>query len=328
MQAWEFKHPEFQQDKKDSLDNIRRKAPAPRKAVQTTDEGFPAQQMDLVNTQLVATQHQLQSLQERYNDLTEGHVILLRQVVQLQKIVKNHDDVMHRVMGFLHTVDAQRRNSAVASGPFGATNSSGIGITDLVRTGPDDHPASPLQQASQLLGEFNAENLVSKDLEQRVMDYSFLNDYTTPPQDQGGSSIGAANSDGSNAHTGFSHPHDLESIVYPVGQTNGIDPVNREHIHNIPYSIPPTGMSGDAQPDAVQARTPLEHQKKSYMDPGWGIHKPRILLVEDDKTCARIGCKFLQNFECGVETAVSLSKTILFQPLTLNRRMALKPSAR
>jgi len=25
--------------------------------------------------------------------------------------------------------------------------------------------------------------------------------------------------------------------------------------------------------------------------------------VEDDKTCARIGCKFLQNFECGVDTA-------------------------
>lgn len=261
--------------------------------------------MDLVNTQLVATQHQLQSLQERYNELAEGHVILLRQVVQLQKIVKNHDGVMHRVMGFLHTVDAQRRNSAVTGAPFGAGGSTGMGIPDLIGSGPDDHPASPLQQASQLLGEFNAENLISKDLEQRVMDYSFMNDYTTPPQDQGGSTIGGTNSEGTNAHIGFSHTHDLESVVYPVGQTNGIDPVNREHIHNIPYSIPPSGLPGDAQSDAVQTRPPLEHQRKSYMDPGWGIHKPRILLVEDDKTCARIGCKFLQNFECGVETAVS-----------------------
>jgi osomolarity two-component system response regulator SKN7 len=288
------------------LDNIRRKAPAPRKAAQSMDDVFPAQQMDLVNTQLVATQHQLQALQERYHDLAEGHVVLLRQVVNLQKIVKNHDSVMHRVMGFLHQVDAtQRRNSAATGGPFSNGHSSGVGIPDLIGVGPDDHPASPLQQASQLLGEFSAENLVSKDLEQRVADFQFLNDYTTPPQDQGPSMVGST-TDGSNAHMGYaSHAHELETIVYPVGQTNGIDPINREHIHNIPYALPPNGMTAEPQSEVSQTRPPLEHRKKSFMDPGWGVHKPRIMLVEDDKTCARIGCKFLQNFECGVETAVS-----------------------
>ena len=277
-----------------------------------------------MNTQLVATQHQLQNLQERYHDLAEGHVVLLRQVVQLQKIVKNHDDVMHRVMGFLHTVDAQRRASSVAGGPFANMNSSGVGMGELVG-GPDDHPASPLQQASQLLGEFSAENLVSKDLEQRVMDYSFLNDYTTPPQDQANSMAGPS-SEGSNAHMGYiSHSQDLESMVYPVGQTNGIDPINREHIHNIPYAVPPNaGISTDPQSGVVQTRPPMEQQKKSFMDPGWGIHKPRILLVEDDKTCARIGCKFLQNFECGIETAVSTSDSTETHVLTQHRRTVWK----
>ncbi len=280
---------------------------------------FPAQQIDLVNTQLVATQHQLQNLQERYHDLAEGHVVLLRQVVQLQKIVKNHDGVMHRVMGFLHTVDAQRRASSVAGGPFANMTSSGVGIGELVG-GPDDHPASPLQQASQLLGEFSAENLVSKDLEQRAMDYNFLNDYTTPPQDQANSMAGPSTE--STAHMSYvSHNHDLESMVYPVGQTNGIDPINREHIHNIPYAVPPNaGMSAETPAGVAQARPPLEKQRKSFMDPGWGIHKPRILLVEDDKTCARIGCKFLQNFECGIETAVSTSDSIQTRMLTQHRR--------
>jgi osomolarity two-component system, response regulator SKN7 len=305
--AWEFKHPEFQQDKKDSLDNIRRKAPAPRKATQAIDDVFPAQQIDLVNTQLVATQHQLQNLQERYHDLADSHVTLLRQVVPLQKIVKNHDAVMHRVMGFLHTVDAQRRASSVAGGPF--TNSSGMGMGEIVGVPPDDHPASPLQQASQLLGEISADNLVSKDLEQRAMDYNFLNDYTTPPQDQSNSSMVGPSSEASNPQVGYTHHQDLESMVYPVGQTNGIDPVNREHIHNIPYA-PPPNIAADAQPDAAQTRPAMEQTKKSYMDPGWGVHKPRILLVEDDKTCARIGCKFLQNCDCEIETAVSVTKSI------------------
>jgi osomolarity two-component system, response regulator SKN7 len=273
-----------------------------------------------VNTQLAATQHQLQNLQERYHDLAQGHVVLLQEIVQLQKIVKNHDGVMHRVMGFLHTMDAQRRASSFAGGPFANMNSSGVGMEEFVG-GPDDHPASPLQQASQLLGEFSAENLVSKELEQRAMNYNFLNDYTTPPQDQANSMAGPS-SEGSNAHIGYvSHNQDLESMVYPVGQTNGIDPINREHIHNIPYTVPPNaGMSTDPQPGVVQTRHPMDQQKKSFMDPGWGIHKPRILLVEDDKTCVRIGCKFLQNFECDIQTAVSTPNSIQTHVLTRHRR--------
>lgn len=272
-----------------------------------------------MNTQLVATQHQLQNLQERYHDLAEDHGVLLRQVVRLQKIVKNHDGVMHQVMGFLHTVDAQRRASSVTGGPFANMNSAGVGMGELVG-GPDDHPASPLQQASQLLGEFSAENLVSKDLEQRAMDYNFLNDYTTPPLDQAHPMAGPS-SEGSTAHMGYVlHSQDLESMVYPIGQTNGIDPINREHIHNIPYAVPPnTGMSTDPQAAVVQARPPMEQQKKGFIDPGWGIHKPRVLLVEDDKTCVRIGCKFLQIFECGIEIAVSTSYFIEACVLTKHR---------
>jgi len=306
MQAWEFKHPEFQANKKDSLDNIRRKAPAPRKATQVLDEGggYPAQQIDLVNSQLIATQQQLQQLSERYQDLAQGHVVLLQQVVQLQRFVKNHDGVMHRVMGFLHTVDAQRRNSNLMGGQFG--NGTGSGMNSLLNA-EDDHPASPLQQASKILDELSAENLPNKELEQMTHDYHMRIEYSTPPNDPSGGL--ATHSEGSTSHVGYNGGNDLDNMVYPVGQTNGIDPVNSEHINNIPYSLPSSSMlpMGSMPPDMIPHQGPPElgGRKRSHVETVWGITKPRILLVEDDKVCARIGSKFLQAFECGVETAVS-----------------------
>lgn len=308
-QAWEFKHPEFQANKKDSLDNIRRKAPAPRKPAQAAEDPYPAQQIDLINAQLAATQQQLQHLSERYSDLAQGHVVLLQQVVQLQKFVKNHDGAMHRVMGFLHGVDAQRRNSKV-TGQF-ANGVGGISAGEAVATeGPvDDHPASPLQQASELLGEFSAENLPNRELEQMTQEYHLRADYSTPPNEQH-VAPNLPQTNAPSAQMGYQMGNDLENMVYPVGHTNGIDPVDSEHINNIPYSLPPNGLMPVNQMPEMTAGPPPEEdptssRKKSLMEPIWGINKPRVLLVEDDKMCAKIGSKFLQMYECGVEIAVS-----------------------
>ena len=265
--------------------------------------------MDLVNSQLMATQQQLQHLSERYQDLAQGHVVLLQQVVQLQKFVKNHDGAMHRVMGFLHSVDAQRRNSRIV-GQF--PNGAGPGLgADHMSNDPDDHPASPLQQASELLDEFSAENLPNKELEQMTHDYHLRNDYSTPPNDPNAANM-APQSDDSSAHIHYPIGNDLDNMVYPVGHTNGIDPINSEHINNIPYALPANGMLPvDAMPDMLPESSSVPGRKKSVIDPVWGLTKPRILLVEDDKVCARIGSKFLQAFECGVETAVSLLKWVI-----------------
>lgn len=299
--AWEFKHPEFQANKKDSLDNIRRKAPAPRKAAQPMDDQYPAQQIELINSQLMATQQQLQHLSERYQDLAQGHVVLLQQVVQLQKFVKNHDGVMHRVMAFLHSADAQRRSSRFG-GPLSAAATPGMENDAAV----DDHPASPLQQASELLDQLPAESLPNKELEQMTHDYQYR-DYSTPPNDASSSSM-VPHSGPSPAQIGYPIGNDLDNMVYPVGHTNGIDPINSEHINNIPYALPPNNMipvntMPEMEPGLVAEKLSGSDRKKIVTDPMWGMSKPRVLLVEDDKMCAKIGSKFLQAFECGVETA-------------------------
>ncbi|TVY71430.1 Transcription factor SKN7 [Lachnellula suecica] len=300
--AWEFKHPEFQASKKDSLDNIRRKAPAARKPAQAQEDQFaPNHHIELINSQLMATQTQLQHLSERYQDLANGHVLLLKQVVDLQRFVKNHDGVMHSVMGFLHGVDAQTRRNSRIGGPF--ANGVNPGVDPMSNDASvDDHPASPLQQASDLLDQFSTENLPNKDLEQMTHDYQFRNDYSTPPTDHGASM--APHSEGSSAHLAFQIGNDLDNMVYPVGHTNGIDPINSEHINNIPYALPPNGMLPvNPMPELVPEVSPVSGRKRSVMEPIWGMTKPMVLLVEDDKMCAKIGSKFLQAYECGVETA-------------------------
>ena len=296
-QAWEFKHPEFKANNKDSLDNIRRKAPAPRKAAASTEEGYPAQQMDLYNSQLLATQQQLQGLQDRYNDLTAGHMVVLQQVVTLQKHVKNHESVIHRVMGFLQSVDSQRRSSRVGGGfAMGENN-----VNQLL----DDQPASPLQQAAKLLDEFSAEPLSSKELEQKVMEFQHLAEYATPPGESGsGSAIQTPHQPP--VAIGYGVGNDLDSLVYPVGHNHGIDPINSEHVNNIPYALPQSSvMPVEVIPEMLSEGGAVNGRKKSMTESVWGPTKTRILLVEDDKVCARIGTKFLQAFECGVDTAVS-----------------------
>jgi osomolarity two-component system response regulator SKN7 len=263
------------------------------------EEQFPAQQMDLVNSQLIATQQQLQHLSERYQDLAQGHVVLLQQVVQLQKFVKAHDGVMHRIMPFLHSVDAQRRNSRI-TGPY---PNGTLTAERMPNDSIDDHPASPLQQASELLDEFNPDILQSKQLEQMSHDYHLRYDYSTPPDHGPGSASMAPQSDSA---IGYQVGNDLDNMVYPIGQTNGIDPVNSEHINNIPYALPPHVPADPLQDVMQEGIPPNGDRKKSVAESVWGPTKPSILLVEDDKVCARIGAKFLQAFECGVEIAVSV----------------------
>ncbi|KAI9891156.1 MAG: kinase-regulated stress-responsive transcription factor skn7 [Vezdaea aestivalis] len=310
--AWEFRHPEFKMNNKDSLDNIRRKAPAPRKPAQVAEELVPTQQMDLVNTQLGATQQQLQSLQDRYNELSMHHSMLLQELISVQKTVVNHEQVMQNVMGFLHSVDAhvrsERRNSKTAFEQNMPPAANGPPSELSAHFSPvDDIPASPLQNATKLLNDTSAGHLLNqKNLENMNDLYKSATNLTTPPPDNISRTgalpghSGAPHSANSSTSMGFSRlSGDLSDTVYPAGHNIGINPMFSEHIHNIPYPMPTT-----AEADSSEPRRPVaEARKKSTsIDPGW-VRAPQILLVEDDPTCRRIGGKFLYSFKCHIDSA-------------------------
>lgn len=297
---------------KDALDNIRRKAPAPRKANAMSDEPLPTQQMDLVNTQLVATQQQLQQLSERYTELSMHHSMLLQELIGVQKTVVNHEHVIQYVMNFLNSVDAQRRRESriVNPNPFANANANaengtnGGNVTNLPPL-DDDVPASPLQHASKLLSEVNADHMLNtRNLEQMNEAQMRTNAaLTTPPPDMSARNGTRSSSRGAqpqSAGSSGSNYGELDNVVYPIGHTQGIDPMYSDHIHNIPYPMPAKGPDGlIAAPPAPEAR-----KKSTQMDPGW-LRQPQILLVEDDQTCRRIGGKFLHAFQCYIDSAVS-----------------------
>ncbi|KAK4613228.1 Transcription factor SKN7 [Fulvia fulva] len=312
--AWEFKHPDFKMNNKDALDNIRRKAPAPRKANAITDEMVPTQQMDLVNTQLVATQQQLQQLQERYNELNMHHSMLLQELIGVQKTVVNHEHVMQYVMNFLNTVDAQRRRESKVltnSNPFAQTsNTQANGTTTpgsqatSVPPIDEDAPASPLQHASKLLNEVNADHLLNTRNLEQMNEAQLRSNHalTTPPPDLARNGT-RSSSRGAHPHSAASSSsaggYDLDTLVYPIGHTQGIDPMYSEHVNNIPYPMPSKGPDGSFQPPPL----PEVRKKSTQVDPGW-IRQPQILLVEDDQTCRRIGGKFLYAFHCSIDSAL------------------------
>jgi osomolarity two-component system, response regulator SKN7 len=256
--------------------------------------------MDMINSQLVATQQQLQQLQERYTELSIHHSMLLQEVIGLQKAVVNHEHVMQNVMSFLHSVDAQRRRDSRIHSPFAQAGSAPNGGLDQGQGQlDDDTPASPLQHASKLLSETNADVMLNpRNLEHMNEITMRMNGtLTTPPPDYIRS--GARPSSRSDPPTSATSNQsmrlgELEPLVYPVGTTQGIDPMYSEHINNIPYSVPP--KSGEAT-------FPTARKKSGQVDPGW-IRPPQILLVEDDPTCRRIGGKFLYAFNCSIDTAV------------------------
>ena len=268
--------------------------------------------MDLVNSQLVATQHQLQQLQERYQEMSMHHTMLVQELIGVQKTVVNHEHVMQNVMNYLHSVDARQRRDSKVGGPF-AQPDDPIGPPNNVEAEKhisplEDEPASPLQNASKLLNDLNAdEQLNYKNLEHMNNDLNNRGNgfMSTPPPDGSRHHARAPTSAGSSASIGYAKLHhgvDPDTVVYPVGQTNGIDPMYSEHIHNIPYGLP----SKDSEVSEARSAVTAGRKKSTHVDPGW-TRSPQILLVEDDPTCRRIGGKFLYSFHCSIDSAVSRS---------------------
>ncbi|KAJ6106441.1 hypothetical protein N7512_009958 [Penicillium capsulatum] len=280
--AWEFKHPEFRANSKESLDNIRRKAPAPRKQAQSNDDSVPTQQIDLLNQQILAQQQQIQHLSDRYAQLTVDHQLMLQETMRVQKTVLNHENVIHQVMTYLLSVDARQRRDSKAlsfSGQGGSTMSpSQVGAVD-------DEPSSPLQQASKLLNDMNAEiqfnsgNMESMNDPQKAAPPPVA----TPTMDASARNGAVRPATTAPPNPAMVYPKmggDLEQVVYPVGATNGIDPMYSEHVNNVPYPMPTKTEIVDSS--GTRRQYPVDTRKKTN----------------------NIGGKFLYSFSCVIDTAL------------------------
>ncbi|KAK4184458.1 transcription factor prr1 [Podospora australis] len=297
--TWEFRHPRFRADRRDDLDNIRRKAPAPRK-MPPTEDAFPAsQQIMVLSESLNATNVQIQSLQEQYLDLDRTNRLLVAEVLSLQKIVRAQSQASNELITHLNNMEDRRRNSRHSAQSSHSSHSGNNYHPATLGFLPDgtDEPAPELRRAREILNGVSPDSQADRELERLSMAY---NQNGQSPADSAGSSAMFAHPvpGGMNVmHDPFSDPRHM---VYPVGQTTGIDPFHADHIHNIPYSRPLSNPNVLTEAPSQITPPPKDHQGGGSL---WRGKKPQILLVEDDKTCARIGSKFLSHMDCSVETA-------------------------
>lgn len=161
-----------------------------------------------------------------------------------------------------------------------------------------DEPAVELRRAREILNNITTDPAVDRELERLNQMYQAV----SPPDSAASSSVMFSQPNTAMALGQDPISGDMKHLVYPVGQTAGIDPFHADHIHNIPYTRPLSNPNTMTE-SATQITPP---PSKEQMASIWaGGRQPRVLLVEDDKICMRIGSKFLSQVDCSVETAVS-----------------------
>lgn len=291
-QVLEFKHPYFRIDSKDDLDNIRRKAPAPRKP-QAADDFTTSHHITVISEQLAATQQQVQQLQELYSEVSQTNKILVNEVLTLQKILNAQKQASHEIVNYLTPYDGQNNT---------ATSNTSMMNQPMTSNGPaaeTDEAVPELRRARELLSSVNTDALADRELER------LQNVYGSPADSAAMVTPTSLPMMGDPMNDITRYP------VYPVGQTVGIDPFHSDHIHKIPYAVPNDVSAGviAEQQQQQQQMNQTQTAPTSTGDKGdslWGPRKPVVLLVEDDPTCTKIGVKFLKSMGCEVEHSVSV----------------------
>jgi osomolarity two-component system, response regulator SKN7 len=245
-------------------------------------------------------QQQVQSLQESYFALTQANKVFVDEIVYLQRVVKAQSQVNNELLSHLNKMDQTRRHARTGSNHSNQTGAPYNG--DNLMSDGTLEPSAELRRAREIMSSVSGDHIPERDL--RQMSVQFQQVGASPESSGSGNMMGPPGSAG--LQQTFIHDPivDPRHMVYPVGQDIGIDPFAAEHMANIPYNRPLSQNAMPPGPEAVQAMPSVSPPGGTSGSP-WGAKKPRILLVEDDKICSRIGSKFLANFDCGVEVAVS-----------------------
>ncbi|KAJ2983393.1 hypothetical protein NQ176_g717 [Zarea fungicola] len=220
----EFKHPYFRADRQNDLDNIRRKAPVPRKT-QMIEEFITSQFVGVISEQLAATQQQVQQLQDRFAEVSGANRCLFNQVLALRKSINAQKAAQHEILNYLVISDA--RINGNTNHP---TASTGI----MVVSDGDESPPE-LRKSRELLTGIVTAGVMDCEMEE-------LHDANVPPADPSVTDSLVSQTSPVSPATVTSWYDPITDLVrypvYPVGQTVGIDPFASEHMQNLPYALP------------------------------------------------------------------------------------------
>lgn len=256
---------------------------------------------------MTATQHQVQQLQEGYFNLAQNNKVLVDEIVALQKTVKVSSQVNGELLNFLNLLDERRRNSrhSAHSSHSGQSSNFHNGTLGVLPDG-NDEPSIELRRARDLLKSIEPETVADRAFHRLSVAYQT----NSPPDSAASSSVMYSQPNSAGMPPAMMQNPFLEDprhLVYPAGPNVGIDPFHPDNLNSLPFAL----QGAQQPPDPSTQMVPLDKTKD---DAGlWGARKPRVFLVEDDKTCSRIGSKFLSQIDCSVECAVSFSSSSILE---------------
>lgn len=246
---------------------------------------------------LTATQQQVQGLQEHFASLMQQNKILVDEVHGLRKTMKVVTQVNNELLNHLNNLDERRRNSrhSTHSNHSGQPANFQNGTLGVLPDG-NDEPSPELRRVRELLGGIEPE--LPADQAFHRLSVAYQNQTSSPPDSAASSVLFSQPNSAVIPQSMIQHPfsEDPRFLVYPAGPNVGIDPFHPDHANNLPMALPQL-----PQPDTSG---PMTVSTKGKVEDLWGPKKPRVFLVEDDKTCSRVGSKFLSQIGCSVEIAV------------------------
>jgi osomolarity two-component system response regulator SKN7 len=231
--------------------------------------------------------------------------------------IHQHEEIIKRLLSVLSDLSAQVRSlrpdgSGVNRGAtshheeaLSPGGSGGMASTDASTTSNQQNGGSPLQQAQRLMEGYR--NLQRPNIQAGIE--PFHNMAPQEPQEGGG----GAGYDGGYPQNGqgISSINGMHGVDQP-GQHMFPGITNTFNNDQTPGQVgwqetPPPQASGTSSAMGTPGRPAPTRKRSTPNTPQWR-QSPRVLLVEDDPTCRRIGSKFLTGAQCIVDIAVSYSR--------------------
>lgn len=229
--------------------------------------------------------------------------------------IHQHEEIIKRLLSVLSDLSSQirllKQEASASNGRIAAIHQErgaspgDVSAMTSEATSPVTNPqgnGSPLQQAQRLMEGY--QNLPRPSIQ------AALDQFTMAPNHQP-------------HHNHHHHPpphHDQPNggfeATFP--QTDQMLSIGGGAPPTVNHPGQPAGFSGMANTfggtgqavawtNEAQNRPAPARKRSSPNRPHWQ-QPPRVLLVEDDPTCRRIGCKFLTSAQCMVDVAVRLRK--------------------
>ncbi|KAI0263425.1 HSF-type DNA-binding-domain-containing protein [Gloeopeniophorella convolvens] len=279
--SWTFRHPDFHADRRDALENIKRKVPAARKSLPSrgphgespspsavTIETLQAQVERLVQTQDDMTAH-IRHLENNYQNV-------LTEMVNFQRNMAQQDGLMQNLISYFLQMENGKTKAEEAMSSYTS----------------DANPFLPTQEAQRMMGSYPETDVARASLFQlneisrraEVAGMSFTTNAsgaastsaTAPPTTTGGAPTASTSTSAGNATPGPSHPTRPRSaqqifaaaaglLVPQLNPSDGDTPLSRQDTlarieelqRNRPQSAQGTAMGADGGASAPSGSDPF-----------------------------------------------------------------------